>query len=113
MMILNNMDVKDPVTMSNVMRDEKSMGEIMLKGNDSMNGYLHDHKSIEEAFEGGWFHKRDVGVVHPNRYMEIKEHSKDVIISGREKISSMEVESLLYMHSLVTKVFVVVTPHPY
>jgi acyl-CoA synthetase (AMP-forming)/AMP-acid ligase II len=109
---LDQVDVKNPVTMSGVPRDGQSMGEIMLRGSSIMKGYFHDPESTAEAFAGGWFHTGDVGVVHPDGYVEIKDRSKDVIISGGENISSVEVESVLYTHPLVAEVAVVAMPHP-
>eukprot|EP00253_Pinus_taeda_P015447 PITA_15447 len=109
---LDQVDVKNPVTMSSVPRDGESMGEIMLRGSSIMKGYLHDPKSTAEAFAGGWFHTGDVGVVHPDGYVEIKDSSKDVIISGGENISNVEVESVLYTHPAVSEAAVVAMPHP-
>lgn len=109
---LDQVDVKNPVTMSSVPTDGESMGEIMLRGSSIMKGYLHDAKSTAEAFAGGWFHTGDVGVVHPDGYVEIKDRSKDVIISGGENISSVEVESVLYTHPAVSEAAVVAMPHP-
>jgi len=109
---LDQVDVKNPVTMSGVPQDGVSMGEIMLRGSSIMKGYFHDPESTAEAFAGGWFHTGDVGVVHPDGYVEIKDRSKDVIISGGENISSVEVDSVLYTHPLVTEVAVVAMPHP-
>uniref|UniRef100_A0A0D6QRI9 AMP-dependent synthetase/ligase domain-containing protein n=1 Tax=Araucaria cunninghamii TaxID=56994 RepID=A0A0D6QRI9_ARACU len=110
---LDSVDVKDPLTLSSVARDGESIGEIMLKGSGLMKGYLHDPNSTAQAFAGGWFRTGDVGVVHPDGYVEIKDRSKDVIISGGENISSVEVESLLYTHPLVTEAAVVAMPHPH
>lgn len=109
---LEHMDVKDPVTMSSVPRDGQTMGEIMLRGSSLMKGYLYDAQATAKAFAGGWFHTGDVGVVHPDGYVEIKDRSKDVIISGGENISSVEVESVLYTHPLVSEAAVVAMPHP-
>lgn len=109
---LEEVDVKNPVTMSSVPRDGQSMGEIMLRGSGIMKGYLYDVRSTAEAFAGGWFHTGDVGVVHPDGYVEIKDRSKDVIISGGENISSVEVESVLYSHPLIAEAAVVAMPHP-
>ncbi|GLJ39457.1 hypothetical protein SUGI_0806060 [Cryptomeria japonica] len=110
---LDSVDMKDPYTMLNVPRDGKSVGEFMLRGSGLMKGYLRDSSTTAEAFSGGWFHTGDVGVIHPDGYVEIKDHSKDVIISGGENISSVEVDSVLYTHPSVTEAAVVSLPHPY
>ncbi|GLJ39454.1 hypothetical protein SUGI_0805990 [Cryptomeria japonica] len=110
---LDSVDVKDPDTMMSVPRDGKSVGEIMLRGSGLMKGYLRDSSTTEKAFSGGWFHTGDVGVIHPDGYVEIKDRSKDVIISGGENISSVEVECVLYTHPSVTEAAVVAMPHPY
>lgn len=111
-MSLAEVDVKNAVTMSSVPRDGQSMGEIMLRGSGIMKGYLYDARATADAFAGGWFHTGDVGVVHPDGYVEIKDRSKDVIISGGENISSVEVESVLYSHPLIAEAAVVAMPHP-
>eukprot|EP01018_Ginkgo_biloba_P004095 Gb_39997 [translate_table: standard] len=107
---LDQVDVKDPLTMASVAKDGHTMGEVMVKGSSLMKGYLHDQQSTDQAFAGGWFHTGDVGVIHPDGYVEIKDRSKDVIISGGENISSVEVESVLYSHPLVTEAAVVAMP---
>lgn len=109
---LAGVDVKNPETMESVARDGKSMGEIVLRGSSIMKGYLKDEKATAEAFRGGWFFTGDVGVVHPDGYVEIKDRSKDVIISGGENISSVEVENALYKHRDVVEAAVVAMPHP-
>jgi fatty-acyl-CoA synthase len=83
------------------------MGELMLRGNTVMKGYLKNPKATKAAFEGGWFHSGDLGVMHPDSYVEIKDRSKDIIISGGENISSLEVEEVLYRHPLVMEAAVV------
>ncbi|KAK6127512.1 hypothetical protein DH2020_038756 [Rehmannia glutinosa] len=110
---LADVDVKDPRTMESVTRDGKTMGEIVLRGSSIMKGYLKDANATSKAFhEKGWFMTGDVGVVHPDGYIEIKDRSKDVIISGGENISSVEVEAILYRHSAIVEAAVVAMPHP-
>ncbi|XP_047972770.1 trans-cinnamate:CoA ligase, peroxisomal-like [Salvia hispanica] len=109
---LADVDVKDPATMKSVARDGVEMGEIVLRGSSIMKGYLKDEKATSEAFRGGWFFTGDVGVIHPDGYVEIKDRSKDVIISGGENISSVEVEGALYKHLDVVEAAVVAMPHP-
>ncbi|KAG6385817.1 hypothetical protein SASPL_154698 [Salvia splendens] len=109
---LADVDVKDPATMKSVERDGVEMGEIVLRGSSIMKGYLKDEKATSEAFRNGWFFTGDVGVIHPDGYVEIKDRSKDVIISGGENISSVEVEGALYKHLDVVEAAVVAMPHP-
>ncbi|KAH6837612.1 acyl activating enzyme 12 [Perilla frutescens var. hirtella] len=109
---LADVDVKNPETMESVARDGKTMGEIVLRGSSIMKGYLKDEKATSQAFRHGWFFTGDVGVVHPDGYLEIKDRSKDVIISGGENISSVEVEAALYKHVDVVEAAVVAMPHP-
>ncbi|XP_057809281.1 trans-cinnamate:CoA ligase, peroxisomal-like [Salvia miltiorrhiza] len=109
---LADVDVKDPETMESVARDGKAMGEIVLRGSSIMKGYLKDEKATSEAFRNGWFFTGDVGVIHPDGYVEIKDRSKDVIISGGENISSVEVEGALYKHDDIVEAAVVAMPHP-
>ena len=104
--------VLDPVTMEPVSRDGKTMGEIMFRGNLTMKGYLKNPKATEEAFRGGWYHTGDLAVLQPDGYVKIKDRSKDVIISGGENISSVEVEDVLYRHPAIQAVAVVATPDP-
>uniref|UniRef100_A0A7N0TTG8 4-coumarate--CoA ligase n=1 Tax=Kalanchoe fedtschenkoi TaxID=63787 RepID=A0A7N0TTG8_KALFE len=104
--------VKDPKTMTSVPRDGMTMGEIAVKGSSVMKGYYKDPQATAQAFNNGWFWTGDVGVVHPDGYIEIKDRSKDVIISGGENISSVEVESKLYTHPRVLEAAVVAMPHP-
>ena len=87
------------------------MGEIMLRGNITMKGYLKNPKATEEAFRGGWFHSGDLGVMQPDGYIKIKDRSKDIIVSGGENISSIEVEDVLYRHPAVMAAAVVAMPH--
>ncbi|CAN4103259.1 unnamed protein product [Withania somnifera] len=93
---IGKVEVRDPETMEKVPADGKTMGEIVLRGNTVMSGYLKDVKSTKEAFKGGWFHSGDVAVKHPNGYIEIKDQLKDIIISGGKNISTIEVERVLY-----------------
>jgi acyl-CoA synthetase (AMP-forming)/AMP-acid ligase II len=93
--------VLDPVTMEPVPWDGETMGEIMFRGNLVMKGYLKNPKATQESFAGGWYHTGDLAVMHPDGYVKIKDRSKDVIISGGENISSIEVEDVLYRHPAV------------
>jgi len=106
------MTVLDPNTMQEVPDDAQTMGEIMFRGNITMKGYLKNPKATQEAFEGGWFHTGDLAVLEPDRYVKIKDRSKDVIISGGENISSLEVEDALYRHPDVLACAVVAKPDP-
>ena len=102
--------VLDPMTMQPVPMDGKTMGEIMFRGNIAMKGYLKNPKATEEAFAGGWFHSGDLAVQYPDGYIKIKDRSKDIIISGGETISSIEVEDVLYRHPAVLAAAVVAKP---
>ncbi len=104
------MMVADPETMQPVAMDGKSMGEVVVRGNVTMKGYLKNPKATKEAFAGGWFHTGDLGVWHPDGYVELKDRSKDIIISGGENISSIEVEDILYANPKVAAVAVVAKP---
>ncbi|MBE7460103.1 MAG: acyl-CoA synthetase [Zoogloeaceae bacterium] len=104
--------VLDPETMRPVPRDGETIGEIMFRGNITMKGYLKNPKATEEAFRGGWYHSGDLAVLHSDGYVKIKDRSKDVIISGGENISSVEVEDVLYRHAAVLAAAVVATPDP-
>ena len=104
--------VMDPETMQPVPRDGETMGEIMFRGNITMKGYLKNPKATEESFRGGWYHSGDLAVMQPDGYVKIKDRSKDVIISGGENISSVEVEDVLYRHAAVLAAAVVATPDP-
>ncbi len=108
---LEGLDVLDPETMQPVPRDGSTMGEVMFRGNVVMKGYFRNTKATEEAFAGGWFHSGDLGVRHPDGYIQLKDRSKDIIISGGENISSIEVEEVLYRHDAVAVVAVVAMPH--
>ena len=102
--------VLDPMTMQPVPMDGETMGEIMFRGNIAMKGYLKNPQATEEAFRGGWFHSGDLAVQYPDGYIKIKDRSKDIIISGGENISSIEVEDVLYRHPDVLAVAVVAKP---
>jgi fatty-acyl-CoA synthase len=104
--------VLNPETMEPVPADGETMGEIMFKGNIAMKGYLKNEKATKEAFEGGWFHSGDLAVMNPDGYVKIKDRSKDIIISGGENISSIEVEDVLYRHPAVISAAVVAMPDP-
>jgi fatty-acyl-CoA synthase len=107
---LEGLDVLDPDTLAPVKRDGEAMGEVMMRGNVVMKGYLKNPKSTQAAFKGGWFHTGDLGVMHPDGYIQLKDRSKDIIISGGENISSIEVEDALYKHPAVAAAAVVAKP---
>ena len=107
---LEALDVLDPDTMTPMPRDGESMGEVMFRGNVVMKGYLKNKPATAKAFAGGWFHSGDLGVMHPDGYIQLKDRSKDIIISGGENISSIEVEDALYKHPAVQAVAVVAKP---
>jgi fatty-acyl-CoA synthase len=104
---LEGIDVMDAETMTPVPRDGETIGEIMLRGNVVMKGYLKNPAATQEAFAGGWFHSGDLAVMHPDGYVQIKDRAKDVIISGGENISSIEVEDTLFKHPAVAMAAVV------
>jgi fatty-acyl-CoA synthase len=104
--------VMDPDTMQPVPADGTTMGEIMFRGNITMKGYLKNEKATQEAFAGGWFHTGDLAVMNPDGYVKIKDRSKDIIISGGENISSIEVEDVLYRHPAIIAAAVVAKPDP-
>ncbi|MFO1412598.1 MAG: acyl-CoA synthetase [Burkholderiales bacterium] len=106
------MTVMDPETMREVPADGETMGEIMFRGNITMKGYLKNPAATREAFAGGWFHSGDLAVLQPDGYVKIRDRSKDVIISGGENISSLEVEDALYRHPAVIAAAVVAQPDP-
>jgi len=106
----DGMTVIDPDTMDPVPADGMAMGEIMFRGNITMKGYLKNPKATEAAFRGDWFHTGDLAVMEPDRYMKIKDRSKDIIISGGENISSIEVEDAIYRHPAVATCAVVAKP---
>jgi fatty-acyl-CoA synthase len=106
------MTVLDPATMQPVPWDGETMGEVMFRGNLTMRGYLGNEKATLDAFAGGWFHTGDLGVMQPDGYVKIKDRAKDIIISGGENISSLEVEDVLYRHPAVMVAAVVAQPDP-
>jgi fatty-acyl-CoA synthase len=107
---LEDIMIADPETMEPVPSDGKAMGELMVRGNTAMKGYLKNPNATNEAFRGGWFHTGDLGVRYPNGYVEIKDRAKDVIISGGENVSSLEVEEMLYRHPSIMEAAVVARP---
>ena len=109
---LSDLAVLDPETMQPVPPDGETLGEVMFRGNVVMKGYLKNPKATAEAFAGGWFHSGDLGVVHEDGYIQLKDRSKDIIISGGENISSIEVEDALYKHPSVSACSVVAIPDP-
>ncbi|MDP3314714.1 MAG: AMP-binding protein, partial [Devosia sp.] len=104
---LEALAVLDPETMKPTPADGETLGEVMFRGNIVMKGYLKNKKATDEAFAGGWFHSGDLGVMHPDGYIQLKDRSKDIIISGGENISSIEVEDALYRHVAVASCGVV------
>lgn len=108
--VLEELGVIDPETMEPVPQDGKTIGEVMFKGNVVMRGYLKNPTATEDAFAGGWFHSGDLGVWHDDNYVQLKDRSKDIIISGGENISSIEVEDTLYKHPSILEAAVVAAP---
>ena len=108
--MLEDLCIMDPETMTSVPADGATMGEVMFKGNNVMKGYLKNAKTSSESLSGGWFHSGDLGIMHPDGYIQLKDRSKDIIISGGENISSIEVESALYGHPDVIAAAVVARP---
>ena len=108
--VLEGLDVRDPETMESLPADGTSLGEVMFRGNVVMRGYLKNPASTEAAFKGGWFRSGDLGVKHPDGYIQLKDRSKDIIISGGENISSIEVEDALFKHPSVGAAAVVAKP---
>jgi len=109
---LEQLTIMDPETMREVPADGETLGEVMMRGNVIMKGYLKNPAATREAFAGGWFHTGDLGVIHPDGYIQLKDRSKDIIISGGENISSIEVEDALYKHPAVAAAAVVALPDP-
>ncbi|MBK8456565.1 MAG: acyl-CoA synthetase [Phyllobacteriaceae bacterium] len=107
---LEGLSVRDPETMAETPHDGETIGEVMFRGNIVMKGYLKNRAASDEAFAGGWFHSGDLGVMHPDGYIQLKDRSKDIIISGGENISSIEVEDALYKHPAVAACAVVAKP---
>ncbi|MGL4289419.1 MAG: acyl-CoA synthetase [Phreatobacter sp.] len=108
--VLEDMTVMDPETMIRVPADGQTLGEVMFRGNVVMKGYLKNKAASDEAFAGGWFHSGDLGVLYPDGYIQLKDRSKDIIISGGENISSIEVEDALFKHPAVQAAAVVARP---
>jgi fatty-acyl-CoA synthase len=108
--VLEDLMVGDPATLAPVPRDGETMGEVFMRGNIVMKGYLKKAAATEEAFAGGWFHTGDLGVMHPDGYIELRDRAKDIIISGGENISTIEVEGVLYRHPAVLEAAVVARP---
>ncbi len=104
---LEDLQILDPQSMAPVAPDASEMGEAMFRGNIVMKGYLKNPKATAQAFAGGWFHSGDLGVMHPDQYIQLKDRSKDIIISGGENISSIEIEDVLYRHPQVLEAAVV------
>jgi len=107
---LESLDVMNPETMESVPHDGKTIGEVMFRGNVVMKGYFKNKQASDESFKDGWFHSGDLGVIHENGYIQLKDRSKDIIISGGENISSIEIEEVLYKHPEVVAVAVVAMP---
>ncbi len=107
---LESLDVMNPETMESVPHDGKTIGEVMFRGNVVMKGYFKNKQASDESFKDGWFHSGDLGVIHENGYIQLKDRSKDIIISGGENISSIEIEEVLYKHPSVVAVAVVSMP---
>ena len=109
-LVMQDLTVMDPKTMQKTPADSNTMGEVFMRGNNLMKGYLKNKTATEKAFLGGWFHTGDLGVMHPDGYIELKDRSKDIIISGGENISTIEVENVLYQHPAVAEAAVVAKP---
>ena len=107
---LESLDIMNPETMESVPHDGKTIGEVMFRGNVVMKGYFKNKQASDESFKDGWFHSGDLGVIHENGYIQLKDRSKDIIISGGENISSIEIEEVLYKHPEVVAVAVVAMP---
>jgi len=108
--VLEDTMVADPETLVPVPSDGETLGEVFFRGNVVMKGYLKNPTATEEAFRGGWFHSGDLGVMHEDGYLELKDRSKDIIISGGENISTIEVENAIYGHPAVQEAAVVARP---
>ena len=108
--VLEGLTVADPDTIEPVPADGETIGEVLMKGNIVMKGYFKNPEETEKAFAGGWFHSGDLGVLHPDGYVELKDRSKDIIISGGENISSVEIENVLYQHKDIAEAAVVARP---
>jgi fatty-acyl-CoA synthase len=110
--MLEGLMVADPETLEPVAQDGETMGEVFMRGNNVMKGYLKNATATEQAFAGGWFHSGDLAVWHQDGYIQIKDRSKDIIISGGENISSIEIEDVLYRHPKVMEAAVVAKSDP-
>lgn len=110
--MLEGLTVANPETLEPVCADGQTMGEVLMRGNNVMMGYLKNPAASEKAFAGGWFHSGDLAVMHPDGYIELKDRAKDIIISGGENISTIEVENVLYRHPAVLEAAVVARPSP-
>ena len=108
--MMEGLTVMNPETMKEVKNDGEEIGEIMIKGNCVMKGYLKNKEETDKSMSGGWFHSGDLAVMHPNGYVQIKDRSKDIIISGGENVSSVEIENTLYKHPSVLFAAVVAKP---
>jgi fatty-acyl-CoA synthase len=108
--MLEALCVADPNTLEPVPKDGETVGEILMRGNNVMKGYLKNEAATEQALEGGWYHTGDLAVWHADGYIEIKDRSKDIIISGGENISTIEVENAIYSHPAVEEAAVVAKP---
>jgi fatty-acyl-CoA synthase len=109
--MLEEVSVADPETLEPVPADGQTLGEVLFRGNNVMMGYLKNEAATAQAFAGGRFHSGDLGVMHPDGYLELKDRSKDIIISGGENISTIEVENVLFKHPAVLEAAVVARPH--
>jgi fatty-acyl-CoA synthase len=109
-LVQEEVTVADPQTLAPVPADGTTMGEVMMRGNITMKGYLKDPEATARAFAGGWFHTGDLGVMHPDGYLQLKDRAKDIIISGGENISSIEIENVLHAHPAVALAAVVARP---
>ena len=107
---LDDLMVADPDSLEPVPADGETIGELMIRGNTVMKGYLRNPEATRAALDGGWFHTGDLGVMHPDGYAEVKDRSKDIIISGGENISSLEIEEVLYRHPDIMEAAVVAKP---
>jgi fatty-acyl-CoA synthase len=110
--VLEGLMVADPRTLARVPSDGETIGEVFMRGHIVMKGYLRNPKATRAAFRGGWFHTGDLGVMHPDGYLELKDRSKDIIISGGENISTIEVENALYRHKDILEAAIVAKPDP-
>ena len=108
--VLEGLMVADATTLEPVPADGETIGEVFMRGNIVMKGYLKNRQATDEAFAGGWFHTGDLGVCHPDGYIELKDRSKDIIISGGENVSTIEIEGVLYRHPAVLEAAVVARP---